>query len=122
MNAENLLLGLTCQVTRTWPLYWCCGATPCAQLPGFAKQLSAPATVPSDTIVLAIGLSTVKSRSDPKNHALSFLIGPPCVKSVSLYFPIRSSDVTPWPARKAFMLLACKESLSYPSKSDPMKR
>ena len=43
-----------------------------------------PALVPSDRNVLAIGLLTVKRRSDPKNHTLSFAIGPPCVKSVSL--------------------------------------
>ena len=52
--------------------------------------------MPSETTVLAIGLFTVNSRPDPKNQILSFLIGPPMVKFVSLYVPIWSSDVTPW--------------------------
>ena len=42
-----------------------------------------PAGVPSDMIVLAIGLSTVKNRPDPKNHALFLTIGPPSVKLTS---------------------------------------
>jgi hypothetical protein len=42
-----------------------------------------PAGVPSETIVLAIGLLTVNRRPDPKNHNRSFLSGPPIVKSVS---------------------------------------
>ena len=44
-----------------------------------------PAGVPSEANVFEIGLSTVNSRAEPKNHSVSCLIGPPCVASKSPY-------------------------------------
>src|SRR5258708_8574520 len=75
--AENLFRGLTCHVKRTRPLLIVCGSTPCAQLPGVARHAASPASVPSETTVLAIGLLTVNKRSDPQNHSSPLPNGPP---------------------------------------------
>src|SRR5436309_6442703 len=95
MYAESLLRGLTCHVSRTRPLLIVCGSTPCAHAMVPFWQAPMPLRVPSDTIVLAIGLLTVNRRPDPKNHSLFLTIGPPCVKSISRYVPILSTDFTP---------------------------
>src|ERR1051326_5520309 len=93
MYAENLLRGETCHVRRSRPLLIVCGSTPCGHVPGFARQAFRPASVPSETTVLAIGLLTVNRRSDPKNHSSSLTNGPPCVTSKSWYVPILSTLV-----------------------------
>src|SRR5215831_3537849 len=69
----------------------------------------------------ATGLLTVKKRVEPKNHSLSFLIGPPIVASRSRYVPIRSTDRTPCDARKDDRLLLCRLLLSKPPKNEPWK-
>src|SRR5262249_5573664 len=70
---------------------------------------------------LATGLLTVKKRVEPKNHSLSFLIGPPIVASRSRYLPIRSTDRTPCDARKDDRLLLWRLLLSNPQKNNPGK-
>src|SRR5207247_5120145 len=103
--AASLFRGLTCHVSRTSPLLIVCGSKPCGHAMVPFWHAAMPAGVPSDTNVLAIGLLTVKKRPDPKNHSLFLTIGPPCVKSISRYVPILSTDFTPWLARNGVRLL-----------------
>ena len=83
MYAESLLRELICHVKRTRPLLIVCGSMPCGHAPAAARQALRPGSVPSETTVLATGLLTVNSRSEPKNQSLSFTNGPPCVTSKS---------------------------------------
>src|SRR5439155_21657861 len=68
---------------------------------------------------LAMGLLTVNKRPEPKNHNLSFLIGPPNVISISRYVPILSTTLTPCEARNGDRLSLCRRLLSKPPKNEP---
>src|SRR5262245_6469389 len=70
---------------------------------------------------LATGLFTVKKRLEVKNQSLSFLIGPPKVRSMSRYVPILSTALTPCDARNGDRLSLCRLLLSNPANTDPCK-
>src|SRR6185503_10418930 len=75
LYADSFVLGLICQTIRAWKLLIFCGSTPRSVLDVGARLGSAVPGIP--TRASAGSVLRWNARAEPKNHILSFLIGPP---------------------------------------------